>query len=159
MKAPTSPALDPASVPDRNTSSYPEPLRRKCLGQSWKKLGDACGLKNFGVNLVTLPPGVQSSLRHWHTHEDEFVYILSGVATLRSDAGEQQLTAGMCAGFPAGSEDGHCLVNRSSQPVIYLEMGDRNPADHCYYTDDDLLLLESNGKTISVHKDGTPYPE
>lgn len=149
--------IDPVKVADISGSSYPEPLRQKCVGQTWKKLGDACGLTNFGVNLMTLPPGVQSSLRHWHTHEDEFVYVLEGEVRLRNNAGERLLTAGMCAGFAARVEDGHCLINRSSQPAVYLEIGDRIKADIAYYPDDDLMWLDDQGKTIAAHKDGTPY--
>lgn len=106
---------------------------------------------------MTLPPGVQSSLRHWHTHEDEFVYVLEGEVMLCNNAGAQLLTAGMCAGFAAGVEDGHCLINRSSQPAVYLEIGDRIKADIAHYPDDDLMWLDDRGKTIAAHKDGTLY--
>lgn len=119
-----------------------------------RRLGDACGLTRFGVNLVTLGAGGQSALRHWHTLEDEFVYILSGELTLITDAGEQTLPAGMCVGYPAGSRDAHHLVNRSGATATYLEVGNREEADECFYPDDDLAIVDG---TRFVHKDGSPY--
>src|SRR3954471_19916917 len=107
------PALDPATVSARSTSGYPEPYRSRVLPREKRALGDALGLSRIGVNLTTLPPGKESSMRHWHTREDELVFVLEGEVVLLSDQGEQRLTAGMCAGFPAGREDGHQLVNRS----------------------------------------------
>ena len=103
------PALDPASVAEVRGSGYPEPFRSRMGDRIKRRLGDACGLTRFGVNLVTLGPGGQSALRHWHTLEDEFVYVLEGEVVLVSNAGEQTLTAGMCAGYPGGREDGHHL--------------------------------------------------
>src|SRR6187200_102068 len=108
------PALDPAAVPEKRSSIYPEPFRSRMGDRAKRRLGDACGLTRFGVNLVTLGPGAQSALRHWHTLEDEFVYMLSGEVVLITDAGEQTLRAGMCAGYPAGARDGHHMVNRSN---------------------------------------------
>src|SRR5512142_1965965 len=105
------PALDPASGPGRRGSGYPEPFRSRMGDRVKRALGDACGLTKFGVNLVTLGPGGQSALRHWHTLEDEFVYVLEGEVVLVTDAGEQRLTAGMCAGYPAGKRDGHHFLN------------------------------------------------
>jgi uncharacterized cupin superfamily protein len=150
------PALDPSSVPERRGSTYPEPFKSRMGERVKRRLGEACGLTAFGVNLVTLPPGGQSALRHWHTHEDEFVYVLSGEVTLVTDAGEQTLSAGTCVGYPANSGDAHHLINRSGAVATYLEVGSRVDADACFYPDDDLLLVDNN--TRYAHKDGSSYP-
>jgi len=105
------------------------------------RLGEALGLTRIGVNRTLLPPGKESSMRHWHTHEDEFIYVLEGEVMLRTDAGEQRLTAGMCAGFPAGSKDGHQLINRSAAPAVYLEISNRDPQDVAEYSDKDVDLV------------------
>lgn len=145
--------LDPMSVEAALTTIYPEEFKAMCNGREKRKIGDVLGLNNFGVNLVTLKPGAASSQRHWHSHSDEFVYILDGEVTMISDAGEQILTPGMVAGFPANNGDGHHLVNKSGADVLYLEVGDRPPKDDADYPDIDMLLRD--GKL--VHKDGTPY--
>src|SRR5215469_4781820 len=119
------PVIDPVTVPEKRGSGYPEPYRTRMGDRVKRRLGDACGLTRFGVNLVTLGPGGQSALRHWHTLEDEFVYVLSGEVILLTNAGEQTLTAGMCAGYPAGSRDAHHFINRSQEPATYLEIGNR----------------------------------
>jgi uncharacterized cupin superfamily protein len=153
-KPPVLPALDPASAPEVRGSGYPEPYRARMGDRSKRKLGDACGLTRFGVNLVTLGPGGQSALRHWHTLEDEFVYILQGEAVLVTNAGEQALTAGMCAGYAAGARDAHHLVNRSALPVMYLEIGNRAEGDNAFYPDDDLMWCEDENGAYAAHKDG-----
>lgn len=153
-----SPAIDPASVAAVSSSSYPEPFRSRMGDRVKRRLGDACGLSHFGVNLVTLGPGGQSALRHWHSHEDEFIYVLSGELTLITNEGEQTLTAGMAAGFAAGVENGHHFINRSDQPARYLEIGDRIAADQAHYPDDDLIWHKTEDGEIAAHKDGTPYP-
>ena len=132
------PALDPAAVVARTGSLYPEPFRSRVLPREKRALGAALGLTKLGINLTTLSPGKESSMRHYHTLEDEFVYVLEGEVVLRTDAGEQTLTAGMCAGFPAGTRDGHQLVNRSAMPARYLEIRNRDLADLAEYPDDDL---------------------
>ena len=152
----TPPALDPASVEAKTGSSYPEPFRSRVGERRKRALGDALGLANYGVNLVELPPGALSSMRHWHSKQDEFVYVLEGELVLITDAGEQVLRAGMAAGFPAGSGDGHQMINRSDAPARYLEVGDRSPGDMVTYTDVDLALTE-NVTDDFTHKDGTPY--
>jgi uncharacterized cupin superfamily protein len=124
---PRPPALDPATVAERTGSDYPEPFREAVAGRVKRVLGEPLGLTQFGVNLVTLPPGCWSSQRHWHSHEDEFVFVVAGELTLVTDAGEQVLGPGMAAGFPAGREDGHHLINRSDRPAVYLEVGSRIP--------------------------------
>src|SRR5262245_26303658 len=150
------PALDPSSMPPRSTSGYPEPFRSRVLPREKRALGDALGLTKIGVNLTTLPPGKESSMRHFHTHEDEMVFVLEGEIVLRTDEGEQLLTAGMCAGFPAGTKNGHQLVNRSDRPVRYLEISNRDAEDTAEYPDVDLAY-NPGGDPIFTHKDGSPY--
>ncbi len=151
------PALDPETVPAVTGSDYPEPFRAAVAAREKRVLGDALGLRNFGVNLVRLPPGTPSTLRHWHSREDEFVYVLEGELTLVTDAGEQVLTPGMAAGFPAGVADGHVLENRTQADALYLEVGDRVEGDEADYPDIDLLVRWIDGERKYVHKDGTPY--
>ncbi len=151
------PALDPATVDPRTDSGYPEPYRSRVLPRAKRPLGDALGLRQFGVNLATLSPGKESSMRHWHTREDEFVYVLEGELVLRTDTGEQLLRAGCCAGFPAGSGDGHQLVNRSDRPAIYLEVGSRDDADEVFYPEVDLLYNPPGQPGKYTRRDGTPY--
>jgi uncharacterized cupin superfamily protein len=161
MTAPSEPALpaiDPATVPARTGSTYPEPYASRCAGRAKRALGNALGLRNFGVNLVEVPPGVESSMRHWHERQDEFVYMLEGELVLITDAGEQILRAGMAAGFPAGNGDGHQLVNRSGAKAVYLEVGDRMPGDGVIYSDIDMVLRHDDAARHAFrHKDGTPY--
>jgi len=151
------PAIDPAVVESIAGSNYPAQFKPGVAGRSKQRLGDALGLKNFGVNLTTIKPGAASALRHWHSHEDEFIYILSGELMLVTDAGEQLLTAGMAAGFPAGKADGHCLVNRSSRDAVYLEVGDRKDEDEARYPDVDLDRRNTPAGRTFCRKDGTPY--
>lgn len=155
--APALPALDPDTVPTRSGSSYPEAFRQVVAGRSKQALGDAAGLRNFGVNLVRLEPGACSALRHWHSRQDEFVYVLEGELTLVSELGEQLLTAGMCAGFVAGRPDGHQLINRSSSVAAYLEVGDRLPGDEAHYPDADLSARQAPSGYLFTRKDGTAY--
>jgi uncharacterized cupin superfamily protein len=135
--------------PKAKQSGYPPPFAARVAGR-WKiPLGDVFGLANFGVNLTRLAPGSMSALRHAHTRQDEFVYILEGNPTLITDAGETALAPGMCAGFRAGSGDAHHLVNRSDKDVVYLEVGDRTPGDGASYPDDDLKVeMDADGKWV-----------
>lgn len=153
------PALDPGTLTPRTGSGYPEPYRSRVLPREKRALGDALGLKHIGINQTTLPPGKESSMRHWHTHEEEFVYVLSGEVVLRTDAGEQLLVAGMCAGFPAageaGSGDGHQLINRSNEPAVYLEVSNRDPADAAYYSEADLRWNAPDARGVFTRKDGS----
>jgi uncharacterized cupin superfamily protein len=151
------PALDPATVEERRGSGYPEPFRSRMGDRVKRRLGDACGITKFGVNLVTLAPGGQSALRHWHTLEDEFVYVLSGEVVLVTNDGEQVLSAGLCAGYPAARRDGHHFLNRGSVLATYLEIGNRIEGDNAFYPDDDLLLVEDEKGVYSAHKDGRRY--
>lgn len=146
-------AIDCASVAPRNSSGYPEPYRSRVLPREKRALGDAFGLSRFGVNLTTLPPGKESSMRHWHTREDEMIYMIEGEVVLRTDAGEQVLRAGMCVGFPAGVEDGHQLVNRSDRPARYLEISNRDAEDRAHYSDCDLAYDRGQ----FTRRDGTPF--
>src|SRR5690348_937972 len=151
-------AIEATSLPSVSSTGYPEPYRQMVAGRSRRRLGDAFGLKNFGVNLARLEPGAWSSMRHWHFVQDEFVYMLEGEAVLVTDAGEQVLKPGMVVGFPAGKRDGHCLINRSDKPAVYLEVGDRLPGDGADYPDIDMKVTQdANGKWVYTRKDGTPF--
>ena len=151
-------AVTAAEVPARTKpTNYPEPFASRMAGRQKHPLGDLFGLTNFGVNLTKLAPNAASALRHAHTKQDEFVYILQGHPTLHTDEGRTRLSPGMCAGFKAGTGNGHRLVNETREEVVYLEMGDRTPGDEGSYPDDDLKAKMVDGKWKFVHKDGTPY--
>jgi uncharacterized cupin superfamily protein len=149
--------VNPENVPESTGSNYPEQFKSAVAGRARKRLGDATGLLNFGVNLVRLAPGSCSALRHWHSRQDELVYVLEGEITLISNAGEEVLQPGMAAGFRAGDADGHHLVNRSNADVVYLEIGDRTPGDSANYPDDDLIAEASGNGWIFTHKNGEIY--
>jgi len=161
MSEPGSPrpvAIAAAGAPPRaKPSNYPEPFYSQMTKRLKRPLGDLFGLTNFGVNLTRIAPGGVSALRHAHTKQDEFVYILEGAPTLVTDAGRTQLGPGMCAGFRAGTGDAHRLVNETAQDVLYLEVGDRTPGDVATYPDDDLAAALVDGEWRFTHKDGTPY--
>jgi uncharacterized cupin superfamily protein len=141
----------------RKPSNYPEPFASRMAGREKRQLGDVFGLKNFGVNLTRLAPHAVSALRHAHTQQDEFIYILQGQPTLHTDEGLRQLAPGMCAGFKAGTGNGHRLINETAEEVVYLEVGDRLPGDEGSYPDDDLKATMVEGQWKFAHKDGTPY--
>jgi uncharacterized cupin superfamily protein len=146
------------ALPRVSSSSYPLEFRDRMLGRVKQPLGDLFGLTNFGVNLTRLAPRAVSALRHAHSRQDEFVYVLEGYPTLITDAGATALSPGMCAGFRAGSGDGHQLVNFTDADVVYLEVGDRSPGDTATYPDDDLqAVLGEDKKWQFLHKDGAPY--
>ena len=151
------PAFDPMDVAARTGSSYPAPFQAVCATRIKRALGDAAGLSRFGVNLVHLNSGDWSAQRHWHSHEDEFVYVLEGELTLVTDAGEQILAPGMAAGFPAGRRDGHHLVNRSDRPAQVLEVGTRAARDSGDYPDIDMKVEAIDGEYRFLHKNGEPY--
>lgn len=145
-------------VPLRTKPSlYPEPFASMMEGRDKRQLGDFFGLSNFGVNLTRLAPGAMSALRHAHTRQDEFIYVLEGKPTLHTDAGRMQLAPGMCAGTPAGTGNACNLVNETDEDVVYLEIGDRTPGDDVVYPDDDLQAVFVDGQWQFLHKDGTPY--
>ena len=151
-------AIIAADVPARTKpTAYPEPFASRMAGREKRQLGDFFGLTNFGVNLTRLAPNAVSALRHSHTRQDEFIYVLQGRPTLQTDEGRIQLSSGMCAGFKAGTGNGHRLINETTGEVVYLEIGDRTPGDEGNYPDDDLKALLVDGKWKFVHKDGTPY--
>ena len=157
-KPATPPALHARDVAPRATPSvYPEPYAARMAGRVKRALGDAFGLESFGVNLTTLAPGAVSSLRHAHSRQDEWIFILRGHPTLMTDAGATELAPGMCAGFKAGSGDAHCLVNRSDEEVEYLEVGDRSADDVGVYPDDDIQALRVDGRWHFTRKDGSPF--
>jgi len=140
-------------------TDYPKPFDIIADGREKRKVGDHAGLSDYGVNIVTLPPGGASAQRHWHEKEEEFTYIMSGELVLITDDGEETVTAGHMMGFPAGYENGHHLVNKSGAPATYMEVGTRCLNDEvCHYPDIDLHLICTNGPDVFSHKDGTPYP-
>lgn len=148
--------IDVQQAPTRFGTGYPPPFDEPCRGRRRWKLGDAAGLTQFGVNLLRLPPDQWSSQRHWHTAEDEFVYVLEGEVVLITDEGEEVLNAGDCAGFPAGAPDGHHIVNRSGAEAVLLEIGSRRPGeDGAEYPDIDLTIRP--GEAAYRRKDGTDY--
>ena len=149
------PKIDLTTVPVRQGSGYPAEFAGPCATRTRQRLGNGGGLQDFGVNRMTLPPGGWSSQRHWHSHEDEFVYMLEGTVTLIEDAGETVLQAGDCATFPKGTGNGHHLINKSSAVAVYLEVGSRDPDDLTTCSDIDMMSSNADGRF--VHKDGTPY--
>jgi uncharacterized cupin superfamily protein len=155
------PALDPNTLTPRNSSGYPEPYRSRVLPREKRALGDPLGLTKIGINLTTLAPGTESSMRHWHTLEEEFIFMLSGEVVLKTDAGEQVLTAGMCAGFPASADgktgDGHQLINRSGMPAVYLEISNREKGDQAIYPDVDLHFHGVDASPMFTRKDGSRF--
>ncbi len=151
------PVVDAAQVKARVGTAYPAGFSDNCRLREKKVLGDLFGLSQFGVNLTTLPPGQWSALRHWHEQEDEFVYVVSGELVLIDDDGEHRLSAGMCAGFPAGVKNGHHIVNKSDQPGSFIEVGTRAETEHGEYPDEDLIADKGkNGFQFSNRK-GEPY--
>jgi len=149
--------FDLAAIPEERGCNYPPPFNAPCLGSTWRRLGRFAGLTAFGVNLSRIPPGVWSSQRHWHSHEDEFVMVIEGELTLVTDAGEEILRAGECAAFKAGDRDGHHLINRSDRDALVLEVGNSAPGqDRCDYPDIDMIA--EPGVEAYSHRDGSLYP-
>lgn len=147
--------IDIATVPTRVGSSYPSPFDGPCSGRSRQPVARHAGLTLFGVNLTVIEPGAWSSQRHWHSHEDEFVWVVEGELTLVTDAGEELLRAGDCAAFRRGDPDGHHLINKSGRPARVLEIGNADDDDRCVYPDIDMIA----GPDGYVHRDGKPYPK
>ncbi len=150
------PKIDVSRVPKHKGTSYPASFNAPCADRVRQRLGNAGGLTDFGINLMRLPPGQWSSQRHFHSHEDEFVYVLDGELTLVEDGGETLLRAGDCAAFPKGTRNGHHMINRSGTIALYLEIGSRSSDDVTICSDIDLMSANPDGKF--THKDGTPYP-
>ncbi len=151
------PRIDIATLPTDTRTGYPEPLNRAVEGRIRKRLGNAVGLDQFGVNLTTLKPGAASALRHWHEQEDELIYILAGEVVLVEDDGETPLKPGDAAGFKANTPNGHHLVNRSNQDAIYLEIGTRSKHECAQYPDVDLIMVRDDKGARFTHKNGEPY--
>jgi len=151
--------INPQAAPSGTGSRYPSPFDVPCRERSWQRLGEAAGLTQLGANLVRLGPGAWSSQRHWHSHEDEFVFVVSGELVLVTDAGEEVLHAGDSAGFPAGARNGHCLRNRSASDATFLVVSNRSDEDHGEYSDIDMAFNAGrySGGGGYCHKDGTPY--
>ncbi|NBZ88511.1 cupin domain-containing protein [Stagnihabitans tardus] len=149
--------LDLSKVPVKTGSIYPEPYAAMMAGRSSLRLGDAGGLTQFGVNLVTLQPGAMSSLRHWHLHEDEFVMVTEGALIMVTDAGETAMGPGDCAAFPAGRPDGHHFLNRSDRPACFLVVGTKAPSEVATYSDVDMMVHMSAGRARFTHKDGSDW--
>ena len=152
------PKIDIAALKTDSHTGYPEPFRAAVEGRSRKRLGNAVGLSQFGVNLTTLKPGAASSQRHWHANEDELVYVLAGEVVLCEDGGETVLRSGEAAGWKAGVCNGHCLVNRSAQDAVFLEIGSRAAAERADYPDIDMRMERDEKGGRYLHKAGTPYP-
>jgi len=155
-------AIEPISaqeIPEhKKQSSYPEPFASMMKGRSKRKLGDYFGLENFGVNLTRLSPGAMSALKHQHTKQDEFIYVISGTPTLINGDAEYLMTPGQCFGFRCNNGVAHHIVNNSENEVVYLEVGDRTPGDEVQYPNDDICAVsQENGTWMFLHKDGTPY--
>ena len=150
--------FDPLTIPESNATSYPVPYRA-ANQQRWnRRLADHAKLRNFGVNLTRIAPGGQSSHRHAHSRQDEFIYVLQGSAELETDAGTEVLTAGMCAGFPAGTGNAHRFLNRSSEDVVLLVVGDRTGGDEVSYPEIDMQgRMEADGRYSFTRKDGKPF--
>lgn len=148
---------DPLALQARRTTVYPREHAEGLEGRVKRVLTDKLGLTQFGANITTLEPGARSSQRHWHANEDEFIYVLSGEITLVTNAGEQVLGPSMCAGFPRGDENGHCLVNRGTSPAIYLEIGTRASDDDVAYPDIDMRGEKRDGVYRFFRKNGEPY--
>jgi uncharacterized cupin superfamily protein len=151
------PKIDIAKLPVDTRTGYPPPLNRVVLGRERKRLGDAAGLDQFGVNLTTLKPGAASALRHWHEKEDELVYVLEGEIVLIENPGETLLKPGDAAGFKANARNGHHLVNRTNRDAVYLEIGTRSKHERAEYPDADLVMIRDDDGARYTHKDGKPY--
>jgi len=151
------PKIDIGKLPLDTRRGYPPPHDERVAGRSKKRLGDAAGLTQFGVNLTTLKPDSASTLRHWHENEDEFVYVLEGELTLIEDEGETILKPGDAAGFKAGVANGHCLVNRSGDDAVFLEIGARAARERAHYSDFDLIAAKDETGVRFSRKDGTPF--
>jgi uncharacterized cupin superfamily protein len=150
--------IDPATLTAIVGTLYPSPYDEPCRARGRTRLGDVAGLTQFGVNLLRLPPGTWSSQRHWHTGEDEFVYVISGEVVLVTDDGEEVLRAGDAAGFAANDANGHHLQNRSAAEARLLEIGSRVAGSVGHYSDIDMVAPAGGRPAMYTRRDGTPYP-
>lgn len=152
------PKIDISKIQIETAVGYPDPFWQPIVGRERKRLGNAVGLSQFGVNLTTLKPGAWSSQRHWHRNEDEFIYVVSGEITLREDHGEIVLKPGDSAGWKANGRVGHCLINRTDKDAVYLEVGTRCPTETAVYPDIDMRAEKDKTGMRYLHKNGEPYP-
>jgi uncharacterized cupin superfamily protein len=152
------PKIDIEKLQADKSSGYPQPFRAAVAGRSRKRLGNAVGLDQFGVNLTRLKPGSQSSMRHWHAAEDELVYVIEGEVVLCENDGETILGPGEAAGFKAGVANGHCLINRSAQDAVFLEIGTRSAREQVDYPDIDMQVRKDESGMAYTRKSGEPYP-
>ncbi|SRR5216683_1292163 len=152
------PKIDIDTVPIDTYSGYPDPYRQAVIGRERKRLGNAAGLDQFGVNLSRLKPGAASSQRHWHAHEDEFIYVLEGELVLVENESETVLRPGDAAGWKAGVANGHCLINRTARDAVYFEIGTRAPRERAEYPDIDMVAMRDGKSQRYLHKSGAPYP-
>jgi len=155
----TMPKIDIANLKLDNSTGYPEPFRKVVEGRWRKRLGNAVGLSQFGVNLTTLKPGAWSAQRHWHEAEDELIYVLEGEIVLCEDSGETVLKPGDAAGWKANTPNGHCLINRSQRDAVYLEIGTRAAKEKAHYPDIDMKVERDEKGARYMHKSGEPYPK
>jgi uncharacterized cupin superfamily protein len=153
------PKIDNPSIKIDTYSGYPEPFRQVTVGRERKRLGNAVGLDQFGVNLTTLKPGAASSQRHWHENEDELVYMLEGEVVLVEDEGETVLRPGDAAGWKCGVANGHCLINRTDRDAVFLEIGTRAKRERAHYSDIDMRVERDENGARYTHKNGEPYPK
>jgi uncharacterized cupin superfamily protein len=151
------PKIDIDKIAIDTATGYPAPFNKAVEGRSRKRLGNAIGLAQFGVNICTLKPGAASSQRHWQHTEDEFVYMLEGEVVLCEDGGETVLKPGDAAGWKAGVANGHCLINRSNRDAVILEVGTRAPAEKVTYPDIDMLYERDAAGRRYTRKSGEPY--
>ncbi|AMN44823.1 cupin domain-containing protein [Rhodoplanes sp. Z2-YC6860] len=152
------PKIDIANIPVDTINMYPDPFHQPIKGRERKRLGNAVGLSQFGVNLTTLKPGTWSSQRHWHRNEDEFIYVLQGEIVLREEHGETVLKPGDAAGWKANSGIGHCLINRTNKDAVYIEVGTRSTIDTVVYSDIDMRLERDKTGGRYLRKTSEPYP-
>jgi len=153
------PRIDIDAIPLDSATNYPPPFNKAVEGRARKRLGRAAGLTQFGVNICTLRPGAASSQRHWHENEDEFVYVLSGEVVLAEDGGETILRPGDAAGWKAGVENGHCLINRSNSDAVFIEVGTRAESERAHYSDIDMQIVRDESGFNYLHRNGEPYPK
>lgn len=156
MRAPV-PKIDIAAIAPDTSTGYPDPHRKAVAGRSRQRLARAAGLTQFGVNLCTLKPGAQSSIRHWHESEDELVYVLEGEVILHENDGETTLRAGDAAAWKAGVANGHCLINRSDRDAVLMEIGTRALTDRAAYPDVDMMAVRDEKGARYSRKNGDPF--
>jgi uncharacterized cupin superfamily protein len=153
------PKIEITKVPAQQIASYPREFAQVISGREKQKLGDEVGLTQFGVNITRIKAGSASALRHWHEHEDEFIYMIDGELVLRENDGETVLKAGDAAGFKAGSGVAHCLINRTARDAVYLEVGTRAKSERVHYPDVDFMMERDDNGRRYFRKSGTPIRE